>query len=144
MFKWFKYLLVRPYTKPGLFLHVTPIDNLGGIIVADDAEKETLINNIKNGNEQLCYVDINPTKNEYRNLTMKGIGDNRNGYVYCFLNEINSATLFLNLFGRHDRESNVCIAISSANTKSPRWLRWIDNSLILQGRYKGPAVIKKL
>ncbi|EGT4256239.1 hypothetical protein D8W73_19555 [Citrobacter amalonaticus] len=144
MLKWLKYLIVRPYTKSGLFLHVTPIDNLAGIIIATRARKRTLISNIESGMAQSCFVNINPTVNEYRNLTMKGIGNNKKGYVYCFLNKISRTSLFLNLFGRHDPELNVCITISSTNTTSPRWYRWIDNSLILQGGYRGKAIIKRL
>lgn len=84
MLKWLKYLIVRPYTKSGLFLHVTPNDNLTGIIISTRARKRTLISNIERGMAQSCFVNINPTVNEYRNLTMKGTGDNKKGYVYFF------------------------------------------------------------
>jgi len=143
MFQNVKYIFVRPYYKDGNFLHITPIANLEGIIVESN-DKIEIIENIINYREQSCEVNLNPTINPYRNLTMKGIGDNKQGYIYCFLNKISRFGMFLNLFGRHDKKSNVCITISSKDVLSPRWHRYIDNTLILQGRYTGKAKIKRL
>ncbi|WP_275273003.1 hypothetical protein [Pantoea ananatis] len=143
MFRRLKYIIVRPFYKDGNFLHITPIENLEGIIIESVGKKE-IIDNIKNHKEQICDINLTPTIHSYKNITMKGIGDNKQGYVYSFLNKVSKLNLFLNLCGRHDPKLNVCITISSRDVSSPCWLRWVDNTIIIQGKYTGKATIKRL
>ncbi|EMD0830011.1 hypothetical protein VP018_001829 [Morganella morganii] len=126
------------------FIHITPKENLKGILgLSSDKELDDVLAQIAK-NKIHRKIHLKSSKGIFKNLTA---GFCRDGYTYFFRNNISDFSMFLNLCGRHQHFKNVKITIPAYAMKgmlSTVQYRRIDGTIMLEGDYRGDAIIERV
>ncbi|OBU02532.1 hypothetical protein [Morganella psychrotolerans] len=126
------------------FIHITPKENLSGILgLKNEKELSELLDQIAK-HKVHRKIHLKSSKGIFKNLTA---GFSSQGYTYFFRNNITDFSIWLNLCGRHQGFKNVKITIPAYGMKSmmsPVQYRALDGTIMLEGDYRGDAIIEQV